>query len=99
MPFVLRKAVPALAAAASAVASRMVEPLEPRTHFTAVTGIQVFNADTDRLLITLPNGGTLDYAKLQTRNINLVAVADFTTASTKLTLDGHTKLDNFRPFS
>src|SRR3954462_3380996 len=91
MPFVSRKAAPALTAAASAVAARMVEALETRTLFTAIAGIQVFDANTDRVLMTLLNGGTIDYGKLQTRSIDLVAVSDFTTASTKMTLDGESK--------
>jgi hypothetical protein len=74
-----------------------VERLESRQLLTAVTGFQVYNADTDQLAMTLANGGTIDYGALGTRNINLVAVTDDTTASVKLSLDGSSRVDSGAP--
>lgn len=70
--------------------ARPVESLEGRTLMTAVTGLTLYNANTDQPVGELTPGMVVDFAAIGTRNLNIVASVDDTTRSVRFAYDGNT---------
>src|SRR5215218_3754334 len=75
----------AIAVARAAV--RTVEALEGRQMMNAVTSFTLINADTDKDIVTLGNGSTINLANLPTRNLNVRANVSGTVESVRFALD------------
>src|SRR4051794_14486043 len=70
--------------------ARLVEPLESRVHFNAVTRLTLINADTDKPIVgydPIPAGAVLNLATLPTKRLNIKATVDSTAKSVRFGLD------------
>ena len=81
------------AMAVAYAAGKTVESLENRQMMNAVTSFTLINADTDKDIMTLSNGSTINLANLPTRNLNVRANVGGTVESIRFALDSNS---NFR---
>jgi hypothetical protein len=73
----------------------------PSTGGIAVNSFTLYRADTDQAITTLSNGATIDFAKIGTNQLSIVANVGSDTRSVRFGLDGNAnfRLENAAPYA